>query len=95
MTKSDKFGDLNIYILKTTRLSFLFSQKYKVFAIDILHVFGINHWLHPILFSIFLELLNVIFEFLKLEGSVVPRSQKISTPLMLCVLFSYSPFVFL
>jgi hypothetical protein len=48
MTKSDKFGDLNIYTYSDPHvLSFFCSQKYKVFKIDILHVCGINHWLHP------------------------------------------------
>jgi hypothetical protein len=50
MTKSDKFEDLNIYTLRSTRLSFLCSQKYKIFKIDILYVCGISHWLDSELF---------------------------------------------
>jgi hypothetical protein len=74
MTKSDKFGDLNIYILRSSRLSFLYSQKYKVFGIDILQVYGINHWQHPKKIEFFESKYG--FQILKQAGSLVLRSQK-------------------
>jgi hypothetical protein len=61
-----KVGDLKICILRSTCLSVLCSSEYKVFDINILHVCGIHHWLHPEQkMHFYLKLANMIFEFLK------------------------------
>jgi hypothetical protein len=54
----------------------LCSQNCKVFEIDILHVCGINPYLHPDFFPYFLKQLNMIFKFFKVVRALVPRSQK-------------------
>jgi hypothetical protein len=73
MTKSDKIGRFEIYILRSTCLLFLCSPEYKVFKHDYLHICGINSWLHPnIFFILFLKLGNMIF----FKGSLVPICTK-------------------
>jgi hypothetical protein len=58
-------------------LLILCNQKYKVFETDILHVCGINHWLHP---DFFLKLVNDIFEKKnETTRSVVLGAKKISS----------------
>jgi hypothetical protein len=42
ITNLIKIVDLKIYVLRSTRLSFLCSPKYKVFEHDFFHVRGIN-----------------------------------------------------
>jgi hypothetical protein len=59
-----KFEDLKIYILRFTYLSFLCTQNYKVFEIDILHICGINYYLHLDVFHI-LRTCKYDFQFLK------------------------------
>jgi hypothetical protein len=62
--QSDKNVDLKIYILRSTRLSFLCSPKYKAFEHDFLHICAINSCLQPNMFSIILKTQNKIFDFL-------------------------------
>jgi hypothetical protein len=62
ITKSDKFVDLKIDILRSIRLLFLYNTKYDVFEHDFLHVCGINSWLHVNIFYIFLKLRNMVFD---------------------------------
>jgi len=55
MTKYDLFCDLKSLYYRSTILSFFCSSKYTLFQIEILHVCGTHHWLHPDLFLEFFE----------------------------------------
>jgi hypothetical protein len=46
ITNLIKFVDLKINVLRSRRLSFLCRPKNKAFEHDLLHVCGINSWLH-------------------------------------------------
>ena len=56
---NDKSVNLNMHLFTNLQiLSFLCGSEYKVFKVNILHISGIQHWLHSGCFSIFLKTRN-------------------------------------
>jgi hypothetical protein len=76
--KFDKIYRFEIYILRSRCFSFLCSPKYKVFEQDVLHIGGINSWLHANIFSNFLKTQKYDFQFFFFEKtrSLVPMCTK-------------------
>jgi hypothetical protein len=65
---------------------FLCSSEYEVFEIDISHICGINHGLHPYMFfQTILKLVNIYFEFFLNNRIIVPWEPKISPVVLKCV----------
>jgi hypothetical protein len=66
ITNSDSFGDFkNVYcsLFPIPGSTFLYRPDHKVFRTEILQTCDIYHQLHADLFSIFLKLQNMIFNF--------------------------------
>jgi hypothetical protein len=58
-----KFIDVKVYLLKSTSLSFLGSQKTKYLNMIFLYICGTNSLLHPNIFPFLKKLTNMSFIF--------------------------------